>query len=144
MDVKVEKGIGIGCLEGTQNTSISNSNVNILCAGSNISAIGSTETSGGNIEIEESEVSILANGQNLYLIGAKEGDLNLKFYESAINLRGEGNNVLALGTKDLKSHIKSKHVICNIKLASGTPVVFGATQENTSFSGGLQSVSVNE
>ncbi|MCR4787586.1 MAG: GNAT family N-acetyltransferase [Lachnospiraceae bacterium] len=144
LDVKVEKGLGVGCLEGTQNTRFLNSNINILCAGNTISAIGTTEESDGNINIESSEVSILANGAMLYLIGAQGGKLNIGLLDSAINLRGEGNNVLALGTRDLNAAISAKQAICNIKIASGSPVVYGAKTENTVFSGGLQSVSVNE
>lgn len=144
LDVKIEKGVGIGSMEGDQHTFIRNVNMNILCAGSHIAAIGGVGKSGGNIEITDSEVSVLANGQELYLIGATEGDVVIRFTESAINLRGEGNNVLALGTRDLNATIKSKTSICNIKLASGTPVLYGAKPENTSFSGGLQSISVNE
>ena len=144
LDVKIEKGIGIGSMEGDQHTFIRNANMNILCAGSHIAAIGGVGKSSGNIEISDSEVSILANGQELYLIGATEGDVVIRFTESVINLRGEGNNVLALGTRDMNATIKSKTSICNIKLASGTPVLYGARPENTSFSGGLQSISVNE
>ena len=144
LDVKIEKGAGIGCLEGSQNTRIVKSNINILCAGSNISAIGSILDTDGNISIESSEVSILANGQQLYLIGAKGGNVEINMTDSAVNLRGEGNNVLALGTRDMNARIHAKQTICNIKVASGSPVVYGATPENIVYSGGLQSVSVNE
>ena len=144
LDVKIEKGLGIGCFEGVQNTRILRSNVNILCAGSNISAIGSIEPTSGNVSLEHSEISILANGQMLYLIGGPEGELNIDFVDSAVNLRGEGNNVLAIGTKDLNANIRARQAICNIKIASGSPVVYGAKPEKTVFTGGLQSVSVNE
>ena len=144
LDVKIEKGVGIGSLEGRQNTVIRNTNLNILCSGSQIAAIGGIGYSGGLIEISGSELSILANGQEMFLVGALSGNLDIKLSDSAVNLRGEGNNVLALGTKDMESRIAAKTVICNIKLASGTPVVYGAKPENTSFSGGLQSISVNE
>ncbi len=144
LDVKIERGLGIGCLEGAQNTRILRSNVNILCAGSNISAIGSFEATSGNISIESSEISILANGQMLYLIGAPEGDINIEFMDSAVNLRGEGNNVLGIGTRDMNSVIRARQAICNVKIASGSPIVYGATPDKVSFAGGLQSVSVNE
>ncbi|MCR4989744.1 MAG: GNAT family N-acetyltransferase [Lachnospiraceae bacterium] len=144
LDIKVEKGIGIGCLEGTQNTRISNCDVNILCAGSNLAAIGTIQDTDGSISIEGSELSILGNGQMIDLIGGLGGKLDIRFSDSAINLKGEGNNVLAIGTRDMNASINAKGAICNIKLASGSPVLYGAKAENTRFSGGIQSVSVNE
>lgn len=144
LDIKIEKGVGIGSIEGTQNIVIRNTNLNILCAGSHIAAIGGIGNSGGRIDVVGSELAILANGQEMFLIGALSGNLDIRLNDSAVNLRGEGNNVLALGSKDMNSTIAAKTVICNIKLASGTPVVYGAKPENTAFSGGLQSISVNE
>ncbi len=144
LDIKIDKGIGIGCMSGTQDTVISNSNVNIMCAGSTISAIGSTEKTSGTVLVESSELSILANGQKLYLVGAKTGEMDIQFTDSAINLRGEGNTVLGIGTSDLKSKITARKTICNIKLASGSPTVYGAKPEDILYAGGLQTVSVNE
>ncbi len=144
LDVKVEKGIGIGCLEGTQNTRIKRANLNILCAGNTIGAIGTIEEAEGSISVENSEISMLANGQQLYLIGGNAGDLSIVFLDSFIDIRGEGNNVLAIGTKDMKAGINSRQTVCNVKLASGTPLVYGAASENITFWGGLQRVSVNE
>jgi hypothetical protein len=80
----------------------------------------------------------------MYLVGARSGELEIGFTSSAVNLKGEGNSVLALGTGDMKAHISAKQAICNIKLASGNPVVYGAQSDNVNYTGGLQSISVNE
>ncbi|MBO4899814.1 MAG: GNAT family N-acetyltransferase [Lachnospiraceae bacterium] len=144
LDIKIDKGIGIGCIEGTPNIHIVNSKINIMCAGSRISAIGGMDNKNGSVKMENCELTIAANGQQLYLIGAGSGAFDIDFYNSAINLRGEGNNVLALGDKELDSHIQAKQTIVNIRLASGVPVVYGAKPENVVYEGGLQSISVNE
>ncbi len=144
LDVKIDKGIGIGTLNGTQNIRIKDANVNLLCSGTSIAAVGSIEDTSGRISIENSEFGVAANGQQMYLVGAKSGELEIGFTSSAVNLRGEGNSVLALGTGDMKAHISAKQAICNIKLASGNPVVYGAQSDNVNYTGGLQSISVNE
>ncbi len=144
LDVKIEKGIGIGSMDGIQDVLIRESNVNILCAGNTIAAIGSIEDTTGSVRIENSELSILANGQQLYLIGAESGDPEISFTDSVINLRGEGSSVLAIGTRDLGSKIRGKVSVCSVRIASGDPLVNGAKTENISFAGGLQTVSVNE
>ena len=144
LDIKIDKGIGIGTLNGIQNVRIKDSNVNILCSGTAIAAVGSIEETSGMISVDNSEFAVAANGQQMYLVGAKSGELDIGFNSSAINLKGEGNSVLALGTGDMRSQITAKQAICNIKLASGNPVVYGAQADRVYYTGGLQSISVNE
>ncbi len=144
LDIKIDTGVGIGSFEGIPDLHFVNSKLNILCAGSRIAAIGGMDCKSGSVKMENCELAIAANGQQLYLVGAGTGSLDIDLYNSAINLHGEGNNVLALGSKDLDSHIQSKQAIVNIRLASGTPVVYGAKPENVIYEGGLQSISVNE
>ena len=144
LDVKIDKGVGIGSVHGTTDAKFSNSKINIMCAGSSIAAIGGLESKGGRIDVENCELAVVANGQKLHLVGAETGTYDINFYNSAINLHGEGNNVLALGTRDMSSVINARQTIANIRVASGTPLVYGAAAENVSFEGGLQSISVNE
>ena len=144
LDIKIEKGVGIGCYEGIQNTRIYKSHINILGAGSCISTIGSVEETGGKIVIDSSEVAILANGQQLYLIGGEGGDPDIDIDNSAIDLRAEGNNVVILGTKDLNANLQSRQSIINVKVASSSPILYGAKPECASLLGGLQRVSINE
>lgn len=144
LDLKTDTGIGIGNGGEIQDTKILNSRVNIIGAGSCIAAIGSTEATDGQIDIEDSEVTIMSNGQSLYLIGAPEGNVDVVMNNSTINLRGEGNEVLAIGTKNMCGQIHSDKSLVNIKIASGIPHLFGAKEENIVFCGGLRSISVNE
>lgn len=144
LDVKIDKGIGIGCMNGAQDIAINNAKVNVMCAGREVAGIGSIESTGGRITIDDSEMSVMANGQQLYLIGAKSGDLDIRIRNSTLDLKGEGNGVLAMGSADLSSHIRAEKAICNVKLASGNPVVYGTKPEDAVFAGGISSVSVNE
>ncbi len=144
LDVKVERGTGLGCNEGEMDVNIVHSHVNILGAGNTIAAIGSVESVGGMMKADSSEISVLANGQQLYLMGGKEGDMAIDINNSAVDFRGEGNNVVVMGTKDLKASIKTRQTICNVKVASGSPLLYGAMPEKISMLGGIQRVSVNE
>ncbi|MBQ8947148.1 MAG: GNAT family N-acetyltransferase [Lachnospiraceae bacterium] len=144
LDIKIDSGVGIGCLEGTQHIRIRNANLNIMAAGRSISSIGTPEITCGDIILEDSEIIIRGNGQQLYLIGAGGGELEIRSDNSALDLKGEGNVVLALGSGDNKARLSGQRTICNIKLSSATPIAYGATSENTRFINGLQSISINE
>lgn len=144
LDLKTDHGIGLGNGGKAQNTTIRNSQVNAICAGSNIAAIGSTNQSDGEINIEESDISVLSNGQNLCLIGCPDGPLKIVINDSTVNVRGEGNEVTAIGSTNMNGHIESKHSIVNVKVASGVPHLFGAKEEDIEFKGGLRSISLNE
>ncbi len=144
LDIKIEKGVGIGCYDGAQNTHIYKSHINILGAGNTIATIGSVGETDGTIVIDSSEVAILANGQQMYLIGGESGELNMDIDNSAIDLRAEGNNVVILGTKDLNANLQSRQSIINVKVSSSSPILYGAKPECASLLGGLQRVSINE
>ena len=144
LDIKSEKGIGIGNGGTLQNIRITNSKMNIICAGTCIAGIGSYDETNGSIVIKECELSMLANGQQLYLIGAKSGPVSIELNKSNVNVRGEGNEVMAVGTRDMMSLLKLDHSTCSIKLASGTPLAWGAKTENMLVIGGTQSLSINE
>ncbi len=144
LDVKIDRGVGIGTIEGKLDTVITRADVSVICAGSFISAIGSVGVTSGHIRIVESTLDVQANGQKLYLMGAPEGDIDIDFKDSVVNFKGEGNAVLGLGTGDEGSCITAQKTSCNIRIASGFPVVYGAKNDKVSFAGGIQSVSVNE
>lgn len=144
LDLKTDSGIGIGCGDEVQGTWINDSKINIICAGTKISAIGNYSKATGNVEIANSEISILANGQSLYLIGAEEGDLHIRFTDSNLQLKGEGNEVMAIGTRDMEASIVANHTDSVIKLASGSPLTFGAQADKVIYRGGTRTISVNE
>lgn len=144
LDIKSEKAIGIGNGGNLQNTRITNSKVNLICAGTCIAGIGSYEETNGLIVIKDTELSMLANGQQLYLVGSKSGPVSIELIKSNISVRGEGNEVMAVGTRDLMALLKLDHSTCAIKLGSGTPVAWGARPENMAVLGGTQSLSINE
>lgn len=144
LDLKTDMGIGIGSGAMYQNTKISNSKLNIICAGARIATIGNNEKCTGRISIIESDITIVGNGQYIYLVGSPEGDVEIEANYSTLNLRGEGNEVLAIGTKSMEAKINMTKTTTAIKLSSGTPVSFGARAENTYYLGGSQTLSINE
>lgn len=146
LDLKTDQGIGIGCGGEGQNTVITNSNLNIICAGTCIAAIGSNydTSTGGCINIDDSDLSILGNGQKLYFIGARNGSVNIGIRSSSVNLRGEGNEITAIGSKDDAAFINLDHTNIGIKISSGNPKTFGAAPGHYICRGGIQSTSINE
>lgn len=144
LDLKTDTGIGIGCSDCEQNTVITRSKVNVICAGTKISAIGNYTVATGTIEITDTEVSVLGNGQNLFLIGAPEGDLHLVFESSSLQLKAEGNEVLAIGTRSLEASIVANRTETFVKIASGSPLAFGAQPGDIIYLGGTRTISVNE
>lgn len=146
LDLKTEQGIGIGCGLGEQKTSIKNSKINIICAGTNICAIGcnSEEETSGSVEIEGVDLSILGNGQKLYLLGAKTGPINVNLKRSAVNLKGEGNEVMGIGSGSDNGVVNADHCTIGIKISSGTPKAFGAATSDVTTISGVISTSINE
>ncbi len=144
LDIKTERGIGIGCAGGNQNTLIKHSKVNIISAGTCISPIGSYTETEGEIRMENSEVSVLGNGSQLYLIGAPFGALSIVMEGSLVNLHGEGNEIVGIGTADEQAIINARQTDLTIKIASGKPMPYGTKGNTVIFQGGKQSISVNE
>ena len=144
LDLKTDNGIGIGCADVVQNTRISDSKINVICAGTKISAIGNYASASGTIELNNTEASILGNGQTLFLIGANEGNPQLILESSNLQMKAEGNEVLALGTRDSEAFIIAHHTDTTIKIASGSPLAIGAQPNNIIYQGGTRTVSVNE
>lgn len=146
LDMKTDQGIGIGCGGDTQNTFISNSKLNIICAGSLLCAIGNSRAveTAGNIWIKKSDISVLANGQRMFLLGSQLGPINIDIKYATINLRGEGSEVVAIGSSDEQAIITSNHTSFNLKVSSGIPKAFGAKSENVNCIGGVQRLSINE
>lgn len=144
LDLKTDNGIGIGCADVIQDTHIVDSKLNIICAGTKISAIGNYTTASGTIELSNTEASILGNGQSLFLIGSNEGDPHLIFESSNLQMKAEGNEVLALGTRTSEASIVANHTDTTIKIASGSPLAIGAQPKDIVYLGGTRIVSVNE
>lgn len=146
LELKTDNGIGIGCQNDKQNVTVKNSNLNIICAGSIISAIGSNSdtSSDGTIDIVNSDLTVSANGQKLALLGGMNGSPDISIADSSIYLKGEGNEVVALGTKDSKSVIKAANCSLEIKVSSGIPIPIGATEENVTFNNVTKNFKINE
>lgn len=144
LDLKTDNGIGIGCAGDEQNTRIIDSDLNIICAGTRISAIGNHTKTAGTIDISNTNLTVLANGQSLCLIGANEGELNINLEESSLSMRAEGNDVLGIGTRDMGAKINAIHTNTSLKISSSTPLAFGAETENLKYTGGTRTISVNE
>ena len=144
LDVKIDRGVGIGSLEGNQDIKITNAEVSAVCAGSCIAALGSVQSSGGSVKVTDSALDVQANGQKLVLIGSEAGGMEITFTNSVVNLKGEGNEVLGIGCTDDSARITSEKTTCNVIISSGIPKVYGAKMENLHTIGGVQSVRVNE
>lgn len=146
LDLKTEQGIGIGCGADEQNTVISNSKINIICAGNGICAIGSImeNSTAGTISVKKTDLSILGNGQKLYLIGAKTGPVNVYMTRSSVNLKGEGNEVMGIGSGNDEGVVTLDHCTVGIKISSGTPKAFGAASSDVKNINGTISTSINE
>lgn len=146
LDLKTDRGIGIGCGAEKQNTVIANAKLNVICAGTCIAAVGSNveESVSGDIRIDSSDVAMLGNGQKLYFVGAKSGDLNIEIVDSAVNLKGEGNEITAIGTVDDEAHVKLDHSSLTVKISSGNPKAIGASGSNYICTGGVQNMAINE
>lgn len=144
IDIKTDSGIGIGCAADKQSIWISDSKVNIVAAGSKISAMGNLAKTAGTIEISNTEVSILANAAKLFLIGAMEGDPHLRFTDTNIDIRAEGGEVLGIGTRDMGASVVANHTNTVMRIVSGNPITFGAQADRVIYRGGTRTMAVNE
>lgn len=146
LDMKTDNGIGIGCGCEIQNTIISNSDVNITCAGTSIASIGGNQpqTADSKLTIENSEITVGANGQKLVLVGATAGPMNIKINESTLNLKGEGNDVICLGTKDEKAFLDVAKSKLALRVSAGIPYAIGADEKISRYTNVEEKIAINE
>lgn len=144
LDLKTENGIGIGNEGNSQNTLIEDSKIDIVAAGTTISAIGSTNATEGNIRIKNSSISVMGNGQSMYLLGCPDGALTYNIEDSILNIKGEGNEITAIGSKEMNGIIKAKDSTIDIRIASGKPHALGAADKDIAIVNCTKNVSLNE
>lgn len=145
VDFRVYTGIVIGALNGKQNISISNFNMNIVGSGANVSGVGSINDTHGDIIFESGSYRIKLNGQKLHLIGASSGELNIKGSHVKFEMLGEGDNVLGYGSFDGKSHLLVDECSVDLVINASNPLDFGTAEDEKEFGfrGPLTVVKVN-
>lgn len=143
LDLRVGTGVGIGCASDDVDVVCRNSKVTILGSGCISSGIGSNESAGGSIRLEESEVSVTLNGQTINLIGSKAGSLNLQANNSRLLLRGEGAEVMGMGARDHQAKINIEESDCTVIIRSADHIALGAREENVRFEGGTHKIEAN-
>lgn len=144
MDMRVDRGEGIGCLSGPQNISIVDSKLRFKCSGAFVGALGSYQNSDGKILINRSDCTFSGNAQQVYLVGAPSGKMDIEVKDSSMDMNAEGSEVLGFGTRDRQSTITMKNANNYVKIRSGEHMMFGAWEPNIHISGGIQNLSANE
>lgn len=144
LEIKSDKGIGIGCGGMDQDTEIRKVKMNITAAGTTVACIGNVGEISGFIRIGDCEVNAVANGQHVFLIGGNSGDVSVFMKKAAINIRGEGNEVLGVGTMDNGATINSEEVGLDIKISAGKPITLGTRENLDLFEKCIKSTDVND
>jgi len=125
IDVRIDKGTMIGSMYGEQNTHISNTSLNIVGAGNQVTGIGSTENTQGEIHINECSVHVTVKGWNIAAIGAPGGDLSIDCRHCRLVLTLEGNNATGMGCRDSEANIFIDNAAMDMSLFSANCILFG-------------------
>lgn len=144
VDMNVATGIGIGCRKGNQNIKIANTRMDIMGAGSYMCGIGSTEKTGGVINVYSSRLVIKINGQQVRLLGNDGGGLYIITEHARLELTSEGSSVSGIGSFDKSATIKGKLATYDINIHAGVYVPLGATEENITYDDIEQLIKINE
>lgn len=133
VDTKIGSGVGIGNLYGNQNIRIADSSVVIAGSGRELCGIGSIGKTAGNIQMRSCKVSISINGQNVGLIGNTGGGLSLVTEECRLALRSEGSSVWGIGSKDKSATIRGRNAAYEIIVRAGEYALIGAEEDHLFF-----------
>jgi len=141
---RVTEGCVIGNMEGVQYTKMRNLNLSIDGSGRKVAAIGSIQETKGHIDMQYGSFSGKLNGQNCLLLGAPEGELDIKARHMKLTLLGEGDEIIGIGTGDLKSKILVEESTLDLTINSSSPLAYGAKEDNTFIKTPMAFIKVNQ
>ena len=141
IDVRIDKGTMIGSMYGEQDTHISNTMLRIFGSGNQVTGIGSTERSSGQICINDSNVDIAVKGWNITTIGAAGGDLLIDCRHLRMLLNVEGNMATGMGCRDGEAVISIDNVAMDMRIFSANAIIFGCQPE--AFTDNLNALKIN-
>ncbi len=125
IEVRIDKGAMIGSMCGEQDTHISNTALNIVGAGNQVTGIGSTERTEGEISISECSVHVMLKGWNIAAIGATEGNLAIDCRHCRLLLTLEGNIATGMGCRDSNASVLIDNAAIDMSLYSANCILFG-------------------
>lgn len=143
VEFRVNEGLVIGTLDGTENVTIDSFDININGSGKIVGGIGSINETAGNITMSSGSYKIRLNGQKLFLLGADGGELNIDINHAKLDVMGEGDNVLGFGTFDQKATLKVDECSIDLVINASSPMGFGLSHEVTGFKGKLATHRIN-
>lgn len=141
---RVQEGAVIGNLSGVQYIKMRNFNLDIDASGKKIAGLGSCNKVDGHIDLLYGTGRIKMNGHCVSLIGADEGQLEIKTKHVKMFLMGEGDDVEGLGTRDKASIIRIEDTSVEVVINSSSPLAFGAQEENIFINGSIITTKINE
>ena len=141
IDVRINKGTMIGSMSGEQDTHILNTALRIFGAGNQVTGIGSTDRTSGDIGIRDCGIDITVRGWNVAAIGAEGGDLSIACSHCRLLIDVESNLAIGMGARDAKSTIAMDNVATEMRVFSANGILFGCTPE--AFSENLCAFDIN-
>ncbi|MBR6381350.1 MAG: GGDEF domain-containing protein [Lachnospiraceae bacterium] len=129
IDIRIDKGTMIGSMYGEQDTHISHTALCIFGSGNQVTGIGPTEHTGGQILVSDCGVDIAIRGWNLFAIGAPGGALSIDCRHCSMDIKVEGNNAAGIGTRDRECSIAMDNVALNMSVSSANGILFGCRPE---------------
>ncbi len=134
-DFRVNKGVVVGGFDGNINVDIHNFNFAIEGSGTEVCGVGSINDSVGKVRLYSGEYKIKLNGQKLYLLGCRNGELDLDISHTKVNMIGEGDSVIGFGSLDKVSHLKTQESSLDLIINASSPLGFGIVEKDTGFRG---------
>ena len=125
IDVRIAKGTMIGSMYGEQDTHISNTSLHIFGSGNQVTGIGSTERTDGEIYISECGIDITINGWNVVNVGAAGGTLAIDCSHCSLLLNAEANIATGMGCRDAEAAISIDNVSTQMSINSANGILFG-------------------
>lgn len=144
VNIKIGSGIGIGSLHGDQNTRISDSSVAIEGSGRELCGIGSIERTAGSIHMRSCRICVSINGQNVGLVGNAGGGLSVVTEECRLELKSEGSSVWGIGSKDKSAALRGRNAVYEIIVRAGEHALIGATEDHIFLDSVERMLKINE
>lgn len=144
MELRVNEGIGIGSRFGMQNVSISHFTMHISGSGSRLSGLGTTQNSGGSMNLKDGTLDISMSGQDVGLMGVWSGFFVILTSNLKLKLKGEGNAVLGFGSMDKNSDIHMLETTINETINAAVAVPVGTEDGTFEVTGAAPEFHINE
>ncbi|MCQ2522538.1 MAG: EAL domain-containing protein [Lachnospiraceae bacterium] len=143
VDLRAERGHGIGNVHGKQLTTITSSLVEVEGSGDILCGIGSMEDASGEFVFTDCRVIAALNARIAYITGTRSGDVTYEMKNTSMEFTGEGSEIVGIGTKTEEAKISTEYSSIHMTVRAAEFVLIGAKKENCRYKGGTRRLHIN-